>query len=110
MCWIYRWKVTERLLDENVNVVGVDSLNDYYDPRLKEWRLKQLKVKSEELRVRNQKSEIRNQKFNFHLCDISSIDAVRTVFANYKFDAVINLAARAGVRASVENPWVYLAM
>ena len=45
------WKVSERLLEENVNVVGVDNLNDYYDPRLKEWRRQQLKVKSEKLKV-----------------------------------------------------------
>ena len=44
----------------------------------------------------------------FNNSDISSFDAVKTVFSNYKLDAVINLAARAGVRASVEDPWVYL--
>ena len=53
------WKVSERLLQENVNVVGVDNLNDYYDPRLKDWRLQQLKVKSQELKVK------RDIEFNF---------------------------------------------
>ena len=96
------WKVSERLLQENVNVVGVDNLNDYYDPRLKDWRLQQLKVKSEKLKVK------KNIEYIFEKCDISSFDAVKTVFSNYKLDAVINLAARAGVRASVEDPWVYL--
>lgn len=87
------WKVSERLLEENINVIGMDNINDYYDPRLKEWRLSQLK---------------NNSHFIFHHCDISSYDAVKSVFTNNKLDAVINLAARAGVRASVEDPWVYL--
>jgi len=96
------WKVSERLLQENVNVVGVDNLNDYYDPRLKDWRLIQLKAKNQESGLKG------DREFNFQQCDISSFDAVKTVFSNYKVDAVINLAARAGVRASVEDPWVYL--
>ena len=94
------WKVSERLLEENMNVVGVDNLNDYYDPRLKEWRLSKLRD-----RVSGSEAKC---KFNFHKCDISNFDEVKTVFYNCKIDAVINLAARAGVRASVEDPWVYL--
>jgi len=96
------WKVSERLLQENVNVVGVDNLNDYYDVRLKDWRLIQLKAKNQESGLKG------DREFNFQQCDISSFEAVKTVFSNYKLDAVINLAARAGVRASVEDPWVYL--
>jgi len=96
------WKVSEKLLQENVNVVGVDNLNDYYDARLKDWRLIQLKAKNQESGLKG------DREFNFQQCDISSFDAVKTVFSNYKLDAVINLAARAGVRASVEDPWVYL--
>jgi len=96
------WKVSERLLEGNVNVVGMDNLNDYYDPLLKDWRLQQLKVKSKKLKVE------KNIEFIFKKCDISNFDAVKTVFSNYRLDAVINLAARAGVRASVEDPWVYL--
>ncbi len=87
------WKVAEKLLGNGHSVIGIDNMNDYYDPRLKEWRLEQLKVQS---------------GFNFYKCDISDFDAVKTVFVNHEIDAVINLAARAGVRASVENPWVYL--
>jgi len=91
-------KVSELLLARGISVVGIDNMNDYYDARLKEWRLKQLRVKSEELRT----------SFDFHQCDIGDFNSVRTIFSNYKIDAVINLAARAGVRASVEDPWAYL--
>lgn len=87
------WKVSEKLLSSGSTVVGIDNMNDYYDPQIKEWRLKQLKVAN---------------KFIFYRFDIGDFDSVKTVFANHKIDAVINLAARAGVRASVENPWVYL--
>lgn len=95
------WKVSEKLLGENINVIGVDNLNDYYDPRLKEWRLTQLRNKAQGVRDKS-------EGFNFFHCDISNFSMVKTIFANHAFDAVINLAARAGVRASVDNPWVYL--
>jgi len=92
------WKVTEFLLAEGHTVVGVDNLNDAYDVRLKHWRLAQLEGKP---------------GFEFHRLDICDREALRGLFnpkcaiRNPKFDAVINLAARAGVRQSVENPWVY---
>ncbi len=94
-------KVSEKLLEDGYSVVGIDNMNDYYDPKLKEWRLRQLRVKSEELKLQT-------PSFSFYQCDIGDFNAVKTVFANHKIDAVINLAARAGVRASVEDPWIYL--
>jgi UDP-glucuronate 4-epimerase len=96
------WKVSEKLLENNMNVIGVDNLNDYYDPRLKEWRLNQI-------RVRSQKSEGKNDAaFNFHQYEIGDFNKIKNVFFKHKIDAVINLAARAGVRTSLEDPWVYL--
>ncbi len=87
------WKVSQMLLEKNIGVVGIDNINDYYDTKLKTWRLEQLKS---------------NEKFIFHQRDIGIFNDVRTVFANHICDAVINLAARVGVRASVEDPWAYL--
>jgi nucleoside-diphosphate-sugar epimerase len=94
--------VCRQLLDEGCLVSGVDSLNDAYDPRLKEWRLGRLATW---------------EGFRFHQGDISELAAARSLFeADAKsgesveqspYSAVINLAARAGVRPSVENPWVY---
>jgi UDP-glucuronate 4-epimerase len=81
------------LLARGDRVVGVDNLNDYYDVRLKEYRLERL-----------QKLE----GFEFHRLDIEDKDALEGVFAAHRFDAVINLAARAGVRASITSPRVYL--
>jgi UDP-glucuronate 4-epimerase len=87
------WKVSEKLLEENMNVVGIDNLNDYYDPSLKEWRLSSIN---------------KNQNFSLKVLDISEFEPLRKPFTENKIDAVINLAARAGVRASLEDPWVYL--
>lgn len=86
--------VTKILLDRGDSVVGIDSLNDAYDPRLKRVRLDALEDRD---------------GFSFLKGDIADRAFVDQTFANYgPFDAVINLAARAGVRQSVENPWVYL--
>ena len=96
------WKISEKLLDQNLHVAGIDNINDYYDPKLKEWRLTKLRSKSEDPKYKGETT------FSFSQSDIGSLEAVREVFSNHKIDAVINLAARAGVRASVEDPWVYL--
>lgn len=85
------WKVSEFLLDEGWTVVGADNLNDAYDVRLKQWRLGQLQGRP---------------NFIFNEIHIYDRKTVREIF-NVEFDAVINLAARAGVRQSVDNPWVY---
>lgn len=87
-------RVSEMLLAEGHHVVGVDNLNHAYDVRLKHWRLKRLQAISE---------------FSFYSLDILDYPALASIFTNgLHFDAVINLAARAGVRQSVENPWIYL--
>jgi len=91
-------KVAEFLLADGHTVVGVDNMNDAYDVRLKHWRLAQLEGRPD---------------FDFHPIDITDRAALAGLFnrksqlVNRKFDAVLNLAARAGVRQSVENPWVY---
>ena len=84
-------KVTELLLHRGDIVIGIDNLNDAYDVRLKQWRLEQLKGRP---------------GFTFYPLDICDREGLREIF-NSKFDAVINLAARAGVRQSVENPQAY---
>ncbi|NLG96675.1 MAG: NAD-dependent epimerase/dehydratase family protein [Chloroflexi bacterium] len=87
-------RVCEMLLDEGHSVVGVDNLNDAYDVRLKEYRLGKLQ---------------QCPNFTFAKQDIADRAAVEALFAaDGPYDAVFNLAARAGVRASVENPWVFL--
>lgn len=84
-------KVTELLLADGHAVVGVDNLNDAYDVRLKQWRLAQLRERS---------------GFEFHQIDLRDREALASLFASGP-EAVVNLGARAGVRQSVENPWIY---
>lgn len=86
-------RIGEMLLDDGVYVVGIDNMNDYYDVRMKEYRLKSLK---------------KHKNFSFQKCDIEDVAALKRIFKKNKFDAVMNLAARAGVRYSMENPYVYM--
>jgi nucleoside-diphosphate-sugar epimerase len=86
-------RTVELLLAAGHTVTGLDNLNPAYDVRLKEWRLQQL---------------VGQPGFEFHRADITQLTELRQLWAAQPpFGAVINLAARAGVRQSVENPWVY---
>ena len=90
-------QVSKQLLDQGDRVMGVDNLNDYYDVRLKNWRLEQLKAHHHA------------ENFSFACLDIEDQAKLSDLFqAEGSFDAVLNLAARAGVRYSMENPHIYL--
>ena len=86
-------KTAQVLLERGHRVVGVDNLNDYYDVRLKNYRLQELKRKS---------------NFEFRQLDVEDPAALRGLFAEHEFEAVLNLAARAGVRYSLRDPFVYV--
>ena len=85
-------RVAQLLLANDDEVTGIDNFNDAYDVRVKEWRHRQLEAQS---------------RYTFLRADICDLDGLRSVFASSRFDAVINLAARAGVRPSVEEPRLY---
>jgi UDP-glucuronate 4-epimerase len=85
--------VTQRLLSAGRKVVGLDILNSYYDPKLKEARLEILK---------------RHPNFAFEKLDLADRAATTALFAQHRFPTVINLAAQAGVRYSIENPHAYI--
>jgi UDP-glucuronate 4-epimerase len=86
-------KTCEILITQGYHVIGVDNLNDYYSIELKNHRLNQLK---------------RLPNFSFYKIDIENFNELEELFNKYNFSAVVNLAARAGVRYSMENPYVYL--
>ena len=88
--------LTLALLDEGNKVIGVDNLNDYYDPILKQHRLNEIT------------KHPKYSNFNFIMADISNRELMEKIFFDYKFDVVINLAAQAGVRYSLENPYAYV--
>ncbi len=86
-------KICEELLNRDIEVLGIDNLNSYYDVALKKWRVDRLK-------------EYRG--FKFYPLDIENFAALEIIFSDHKFSAVINEAARAGVRYSMVNPFVYM--
>jgi nucleoside-diphosphate-sugar epimerase len=85
-------RTAEMLLQKGVDVVGIDNLNDYYDVKLKEERL----------------SALQKPGFQFQNVNIENKKALQALFSQHHFDVVFNLAARAGVRYSMENPDVYM--
>ncbi len=85
--------VSHRLVDRGDEVVGLDSLNDYYSVQLKRDRLDRLMSK---------------KGFTFEHLDLADEPGIKALFAKYKFDKVINLAAQAGVRYSLQNPQAYV--
>jgi UDP-glucuronate 4-epimerase len=86
-------KVCEDLLSDGHFVIGIDNFDPVYDLRIKEWRLKRLTD---------------NPNFTFYRQNICDKDALKTIAQNHEgIDAVINLAAKAGVRDSLTNPWSY---
>jgi nucleoside-diphosphate-sugar epimerase len=86
-------RVAHTLLTDGHSVVGVDNMNNAYDVALKRWRLSQI---------------AEHPRFTFQQLDITDRAAVAGLFGARPFDGVLNLAARAGVRYSVQDPWVYI--
>ncbi|MFH1066348.1 MAG: GDP-mannose 4,6-dehydratase, partial [bacterium] len=85
--------VARRLLEQGESVVGLDSVNDYYDPTLKQARLALLRP---------------YPQFSFVKASLEDRPAMEQVFADGKFDRVVHLAAQAGVRYSIKNPHTYV--
>src|SRR3990170_5803867 len=85
--------LSKRLCDEGWDVSGLDIVNNYYDPKLKEARLNLL---------------FPYKNFKFHKTDLTNKDAINNLFKEEKYDYVVNLAAQAGVRYSIENPYAYI--
>lgn len=85
--------LSRALLSRDIPVVGIDNLNDYYSVKLKKDRLDQLKP---------------HANFNFHQLDLTDLPALQELFARESFTHVVNLAAQAGVRYSLENPMAYI--
>ncbi len=89
------WALAKRIYGENpeAKVIGFDSVNDYYDVKLKEYRLKELE---------------QFNNFTFVKGNLADKEAVNKIFEEYRPEIVVNLAAQAGVRYSIEHPDVYI--
>jgi len=87
------YHVSEKLLKDNYYIIGIDNLNDYYDPSLKKARLGRL-------------NELSN--FEFHRIDFTKNNELQPIFENNQIDQVVHLGAQAGVRYSISNPQFYI--
>ena len=85
--------VSTKLLERGENIIGIDNHNDYYDPKIKDERLKRL---------------LKYSNYKHYKIDLSDNKNLNKVFKNHKIQKVINLAAQAGVRYSMENPLAYI--
>jgi len=87
------YHLSKRLINEQYKIIGVDNLNNYYDVGLKKARLNNL---------------LKYDNFKFYQYDIEDNNNIQELFEKYQFDTVIHLAAQAGVRYSLKNPWSYI--
>jgi len=87
------FSLAKKLLRKNLEIIGIDNHNDYYDPKLKEARVKIL---------------IKNSNYKHIKINIADKVSVDQIFDNYRPEVVVNLAAQAGVRYSIENPLAYI--
>ena len=99
--------LVKRLLTEQsgATIVGIDNMNAYYDVSLKEYRLKELEAIHSNLQTEGSKAA---SSWTFVRGSIADRDLINALFEQYHFDVVVNLAAQAGVRYSIENPDVYI--
>ena len=87
-------------MNDGYDVIGIDNLNDYYDIKLKEARLEKIQNLAEGRKL--------NNKYQFFKIDLANKGLLKGLFEENRFDYVINLAAQAGVRYSLENPDAYV--
>ncbi|TKD59107.1 NAD-dependent epimerase [Flavobacterium sp. ASW18X] len=104
------YHLCETLLRNGHSVVGIDTINDYYDINLKYARLAQLGIPRKEASIANTKvlSTIHSSAMVFYKTDLADKDSLQAVFDANTFDVVCNLGAQAGVRYSLENPDAYI--
>ena len=87
------YHLCKSLLNDNFDVLGIDNINDYYDVNLKKSRLNELR---------------KNKKYIFEKIDIANKESLSKSFNEFQPKIVVNLAAQAGVRYSIENPYAYM--
>lgn len=101
-------RTAEYLLKRGDEVVGLDNINDYYDVKLKHGRLDLLGIASDETEWYTFTQSSLYERFSFIRINLEDRQAMQMLFANGRFDIVVNLAAQAGVRYSIENPYAYV--
>jgi len=96
------------LINEGYDITGLDNINSYYDVNLKYGRLIELGIKIDEIKYSSYVSSTKYQNYKFIQLDLEDRDNLTKLFEKEKFEKVINLAAQAGVRYSITNPYTYI--
>jgi UDP-glucuronate 4-epimerase len=103
------YHLVQRLVQmDNVEIIGIDSINDYYDTELKYARLYECGIRKQDIMENQLLKSVNYPNYQFGKMDITDTQASNDLFREQKFDMVINMAAQAGVRYSIENPSVYI--
>ena len=100
--------LAKQLLNNGCEVVGLDNINDYYDVDLKYARLKETGIEKEKIAEGNIVQSTKYKGYRFVKLELVEKDKIMELFKQEKFDKVVHLAAQAGVRYSIENPWIYI--
>lgn len=102
------YHLAERLLSRGDTVVGLDNINDYYDPNVKYARLANHGIIKDQVEWNQIVKSTTKDQYSFVRMNMEDRNALHRLFDDEKFDAVVNLAAQAGVRYSLENPYAYV--
>ncbi len=100
--------LAKKLLERGDEVVGIDNINDYYDVNLKYARLHELGINQEQIKAGKEVKSSLYERHSFFKIDLADKGSIDVLFQMQQFDAVVNLAAQAGVRYSLENPYAYI--
>jgi UDP-glucuronate 4-epimerase len=100
--------LAKQLLKNGCEVVGLDNINDYYDVNLKYARLRETGIEKEKIAEGNIVQSTKYKGYRFVKLELLEKDKIMELFKQEKFDKIVHLAAQAGVRYSIENPWIYI--
>ncbi len=102
------YHLSQRLVNDGYEVIGLDSINNYYDPQIKYARLKNLGIATEKIEYGILTCSMTSENFNFVQLKLEDKEGIDELFKTQQFNKVCNLAAQAGVRYSLENPMAYI--
>ena len=100
--------LARKLIDKGYEIIGLDNINDYYDVNVKYGRLKETGIDKEKIEYNKLIQSSKNQNYKFIKLNLEDRGNLQKLFEEEKFDKVCNLAAQAGVRYSLENPYAYI--
>lgn len=102
------YHLVKQLIEQNYEVMGLDNINDYYDVSLKYARLKETGIRKDDIEWNKIVNSTKYPNYKFIRLNLEDREEIINLFKREKFDKVVNLAAQAGVRYSIENPYVYI--